>query len=168
ALISALTGVMVLFQPRAARKDLVVWVFDLSHARSYRQGDPATGTPGLDVLFEQRTGRSVRVDLVGSRGLDMRLISLFMVDSTGEQVPDLVEIEIGSVGKFFRPPLEEVGFLPLNDLLERDGLMDQIVTARFAPWTKEGAIFGVPRDVHPVTITYRADLRAAAGLYPFE
>jgi hypothetical protein len=57
-----------------------------------------------------------------------------------------------------------VGFLPLNDLLERDGLMDKIVSTRFAPWSKEGVIFGVPHDVHPVGITYRKDLFDEAGI----
>jgi arabinosaccharide transport system substrate-binding protein len=165
-LIALLTGGAILLQPQAAQRDMTMWIFAASHAKSYRDGDPASGTPGLDVLFEQKTGQSVRIDLVAGRALDMRLISLFMTDAMGDQVPDLVEIEIGSVGKFFRPPLQEVGLLPLNDLIERDGLMDQMVPARLAPWTKEGAIFGIPHDVHPVTLSYRADLYAEAGLDP--
>jgi arabinosaccharide transport system substrate-binding protein len=57
-----------------------------------------------------------------------------------------------------------VGFLPLNDFLKRDGLMDRMVPSRFAPWSKEGVIFGVPHDVHPVTISYRKDLFDEVGV----
>ena len=39
-----------------------------------------------------------------------------------------------------------------------DAWIDRVVAARFAPWSKRGLIFGVPHDVHPVTITYRHDL----------
>ena len=78
--------------------------------------------------------------------------------------PDLVEVEINRIGKFFRPPVEEVGFLPLNDLLKRDGLYDQIVESRYAPWSKQGVIFGIPNDLHPCTITYRDDLFREAGV----
>jgi arabinosaccharide transport system substrate-binding protein len=38
------------------------------------------------------------------------------------------------------------------------------VRSRFAPWTKSGHIFGVPHDVHPVTLTYRHDLFTEAGI----
>ena len=45
-----------------------------------------------------------------------------------------------------------------------DAWIDRIVRSRFAPWSKAGSIFGVPHDVHPVTITYRHDLFAEAGV----
>ena len=42
--------------------------------------------------------------------------------------------------------------------------MDKIVAARLAPWSKDGVIFGVPHDVHPVAIAYRDDLFREAGI----
>lgn len=45
-----------------------------------------------------------------------------------------------------------------------DMWMDRLLPARLAPWTKQGRVFGVPQDVHPVTITYRDDLFRAAGI----
>lgn len=162
-LLAVVSGVLALRTPPVERADLRVWAFAGSHVRSFRNPDPATGV-SLIGLYQQRTGRSVRVDQLATRALDIRLISLFMNDTIGDDVPDLAEIEIGSVGKFFRPPVDQVGFLPLNDLLERDGLLDQVVRARFAPWTKDGVIFGVPHDLHPVGITYRKDLFDQAGI----
>jgi arabinosaccharide transport system substrate-binding protein len=45
-----------------------------------------------------------------------------------------------------------------------DMWIDRIIRTRFAPWTKQGVIFGVPQDVHTVTITYRDDLFREAGI----
>ena len=45
-----------------------------------------------------------------------------------------------------------------------DAWIDRILPSRLSPWTKDGEIFGLPQDVHPVTITYRADLFAQAGV----
>ncbi len=128
---------------------------------SHRRGDPVR-VPSLVELHERAAGRSVAVSVISARALDVRLISLF--NSLSKDVPDLVEVEIGSVGKFFRPPVGEVGFLPLNRFIERDGIMDQMVRTRFAPWSKQGVVFGVPHDLHPVTITYRKDLFDLAGV----
>lgn len=45
-----------------------------------------------------------------------------------------------------------------------DAWIDRILPSRLGPWSKDGVIFGVPRDVHPVTLTYRDDLFRAAGI----
>src|SRR5439155_7679794 len=47
---------------------------------------------------------------------------------------------------------------------KRSGWYDQIVRARFAPWSKKGVIFGIPHDLHPTTIVYRKDLFDLAGV----
>ena len=87
-----------------------------------------------------------------------------MADPMSEEIPDLVEMEISLVGRFFRPPLKEVGFLPLDAQLDRTGWRDRLLQSRLAPWQKEGVTFGVPHDVHPCTITYRDDLFREAGV----
>jgi len=122
---------------------------------AHRRGEEVA-VPSLVELYRRRTGITATVNVISSRALDVRLISLF--NNRSPNVPDLVEVEIGSVGKFFRPPVDEVGFLPLNKYLERDGLMERMVQSRFAPWSKKGQIFGIPHDLHPCTITYRKDL----------
>ncbi len=163
-LVAIASGAVVATRRPAPPADLRVWVFADSHARAYRGNSP-TGSPGSLVdRYRQRTGQSARVELIASRALDTRLVSLFTATSAPRDLPDLVEIEIGSVGKFFRPPVDAVGFLPLDRYLEQSGLKHRIVATRFAPWTKDGVIFGVPHDVHPVTITYRKDLFDAAGI----
>ncbi len=159
-LVAAVSGsLMLLFRP-APRAEMKVWVFADSHANSYRTGD--NGKPSLIEQYEKSHGRRVDVSLIAAKAEDIRLMALFGSDSS--DVPDLAEVEIGSVGKFFIPPVREVGCLPLNDFLRRDGLLDKMVPSRFAPWSKEGVIFGVPHDVHPVTISYRKDLFDEVGV----
>jgi arabinosaccharide transport system substrate-binding protein len=151
------------FRPDTRRRtDLRLWVFDDLHRRTY-QGDGSPSTrPSLVEQFRQRTGKSVGIELVATRAEDVRLVSMFMSDA--KDVPDAVELEIGSVAKYFRPPTKDIGLLPLNDFLARSGWMDKVVRARFAPWSKNGVIFGVPYDVHPVVIVYRDDLFREAGI----
>ena len=52
------------------------------------------------------------------------------------------------------------------DRARPDAWIDRIVSNRLAPWTKQGVIFGVPHDVHPVTLSYRKDLWDEAGIDP--
>ncbi len=136
------------------------------------------------------------------------MAALLMSRPDAAELPDLVELQLESVGQYFRPPVEAVGLLPLNTYLESRGIreiktsadpgrpgwnarnltdgqiysfvggrwqpsvpgtrpdawIDRIVRNRLAPWSKRGVIFGVPHDVHPVTLTYRADLFAEAGV----
>src|SRR5215212_5705417 len=158
--ISAVSGGVLLFNPPAPRAEMKVWVSAHSHANSYRSG--IDGRPSLIEQYRQLYGVRVDVSLIAAKAEDVRLLSLF--GSNSSNVPDLAEVEIGSVGKFFIPPTKEVGFLPLNKFFERDGLMEKLVRSRIAPWTKDGVIFGVPHDVHPVTISYRKDLFDEAGV----
>ena len=161
-LAACVSGVVILVRPEPPRGDLTVWVFADTHARSFR--DPHGQTPSLVDLYRQKTGKSVDVKLINSQALNIRLNAIFDRDDAGPDVPDVVAVEISNVGRHFRPPLKYVGFLPLNDRLKRDGLLDRILAARLAPWTKDGQIFGLPMDVHPVTISYRRDLFEQAGI----
>jgi arabinosaccharide transport system substrate-binding protein len=160
------TGFVILRERPRRQADMIVWTFVESHARTYRgEGKEARDAGEAPVArFQRLTGRSVRVVHISARAEDVRLLSMFNSPNELESMPDAAEIEIGAVGKYFRPPVDEVGFLPLNDYLKKSGWYDDIVQSRFAPWSKEGRIFGVPHDLHPTTITYRKDLFDEAGV----
>ena len=160
ALVAVLAGAMVMLRPVPRPADLTVWTFAQEHARMYRQR--IDGRPSLVEQFEAATGRRVNVQLLASNALDVRFLSL--IHSQSRQVPDLVEIEIGSIGKYFRAPTDQIGLLPLDEFLRQSGLEEQIVPWRLTPWTKDGVVFGVPHDVHPVSLTYRKDLFDEAGV----
>lgn len=166
--LAGITSISMLFRPPSRQTDLVLWTFAEPHARMYR-GNPAlpvkaASSPTLLQQFETETGKSVRLDLVATQALDVRLLSMFMSGQAGDETPDLAEVEISSVGKYFRPPADQIGFRPLNDYLEKSGWLHRILPSRLAPWSKQGKVFGIPHDLHPSTVTYRKDLFDEAGV----
>jgi arabinooligosaccharide transport system substrate-binding protein len=167
-ILAAATGAAEYFHRPAARADLTVWVFADDEAATFRSPPPAPPSPpggqSLIERFHRLTGRSVTVQLLAQRALDSRLMSLFMSDDPRQTVPDLVELDLSSVPMFFRPPATDIGLLPLNTFLEESGDLQRIFPSRLVPWSRHGLIFGIPRDVHPVTITYRKDLFDQAGV----
>src|SRR5688500_4976726 len=154
-IVALATGTLVALRPTYRQADLTMWLFAHSHYKSF---DP------LIPSFQREHNIKVNLELMAFQAEQTRLRSLFMSDLRNPQIPDVVEIEIGQVGMFFRPPVDDVGFVPLNDILKKTGWYDKILEQRFAPWSKEGVIFGVPHDVHPVTIMYRHDLFTEAGV----
>lgn len=160
--VAIVSGILVAFRPTKSDDSLHVWLFVQGHADSMRE--PFDGHASLARQFEAETGQKVSIDFINGRALVTRLLSLFQSGASGKKLPDLVAIEISSVGQFLRQPPEQIPFHPLNAWLERDGLYDRFVEARFAPWTRDGIIFGIPHDVHPTTLTYRKDLFDQAGI----
>ncbi|HEX4054961.1 MAG TPA: extracellular solute-binding protein [Tepidisphaeraceae bacterium] len=169
---AAISAIAVWKQPPLPRADLVLWSFDETHARTFRDRLPdghGRIMPSLVNQFERRLGLRVRISLIGEMGENIRLASAFMAQA-GPQSPDLCEIEIHSIGQFLRPPNDDIGLLPLNDFLRQSGWGGRIMASRFAPWSKidprtgRRIIYGIPADVHPVTITYRKDLFDEAGI----
>src|SRR5262245_19570372 len=132
---------------------LTYWTFANTHYDAYLQAAPS---------FEAaHPGVKVDVQLVSGEAVTSRLQAAFWADL---DVPDLVEVEIGSAGSFFRGPLADVGFVDLTERIHRAGLWERMVRARFAPYTRRGRIFGLPHDVHPVQLAYRRDLFDRWGL----
>jgi arabinosaccharide transport system substrate-binding protein len=154
-IIALIAGVVVAVRPGQEKADLTVWVFADSHYKAYRP---------LIPQFEKQNHVKVNLNVLNARALGVRLTSLFMSDEPNEEAPDLVEVEIGLMGRFLRPPTNYIGFLPLNDRLHDSGLDERIVPTRFAPWSKEGQIFGLPHDLHPCVMVYREDLFREAGV----
>ncbi len=151
-LIAVASGVAILGRSPRPTANLTVWTFTSADAIADR---------AMAAAFARATGRSVRVDRVAAPALDVRLSSLFMSDlrpANGPGRPDVVELEIASVGKFLRGSADDVGFLPLGGYLRRGRWSEQIVPARLVPYSHGGHVFGVPLDLHPVTLVYRRDL----------
>lgn len=164
-IITLMTACAIAWRPAEVRKDVTLWTFAESHVRMLTgksKRSPDTNSPV--ARFEAQTGKSLNPKIVGSRGMDIRLLSMFNNPESSTEIPDIVFLEISGLGRYFRAPADQMGLMPLNDRLKATGWYDQLVEARFAPYTKEGKIFGVPIDLHPVTLTYRKDLWDEAGI----
>jgi arabinosaccharide transport system substrate-binding protein len=146
---------MVLMLWPVPKKDgLVFWIFARTHQRLY---EPMTA----DWNSARRPAERVHMLLLSGQALQRRLLSGFLA---GTPVPDLVEAYAQIVSQAFKGPLEEVGFVDLTDIVRAEGIDQQINAPSFVPWTSRGRIFGLPHDVHPVLLAYRADLTEAAGI----
>lgn len=148
------------------RADLVVWTFAAEHAQMFS----APGhSAGLSVIehFHDRTGRTVSIELMPPRALDLRLMSMLRSDEAlSEALPDVVQIESLSAAKFLDGEADEIVLLPLEGRLARDGLLERVLPSRLAAWSRHGHAYGVPFDTHAVALAYRRDLFEAAGLDP--
>lgn len=134
---------------------LVYWTFAKPHYLAYQKALPA---------FEAaHPGVTVDLELVSNTALASRLQAALLANL---DVPDLCEVEISQAGSLFRGPVRDIGLVDLTDRLHQTGLWDQMVQARFSPYTSRGRVFGLPHDVHPVQIVYRRDLFAKYGINP--
>ena len=103
----------------------------------------------------------LNVRLIQYQALERRLVAAFTADAP---VADLVETESQAMARAFSGPVNDVGFVDLTERLQREGLYDAINRPSFSLWTTRGRTFGLPHDVHPVLLGYRADIVEAAGI----
>jgi arabinosaccharide transport system substrate-binding protein len=145
-------SVGALFKARAQNGDAVVlWLFSPEHRQLY--------VPLLEQADE--LDRPLDMQLMSIAAIERRMMSGFF---GGLPTADLIEVERAVVGRAFTGPIESVGFLDLTDRLRDEGLLAEINPPSFGPVTSRGRIFGLPHDVHPVLLAYRADIVEAAGI----
>ena len=152
--LAVVSAIVLLLWPIPQKEGLVFWIFAKTHQRLY---EPMTAAWNTTQPPEAR----VHMVLLSGNALQRRLLSGFL---SGTPVPDIVEAYAQIVTQAFKGPLEDVGFVDLTDMVRAEGIDQQINAPSFAPWTSRGRIFGLPHDVHPVLLAYRADLVEAAGV----
>ncbi len=155
-LLTVLSGLWLALRPAPHRNaTLTYWTFAKPHYEAYQKALPA---------FEKaHPGVTVDLELVSNTALAQRLQAALLANL---DVPDLCEVEISQAGSLFRGPQKDIGFTDLTDRLHQTGLYDQMVQARFSPYTSRGRIYGLPHDVHPIQIAYRRDLFEKLGIDP--
>lgn len=131
----------------------VMWTFGRSHVPGYKPVEERWNRENPDKPFN--------ILLLDFVALENRMLSGFL---SGTPVADLLEVERSIAARAFTGPLEEVGFVDITDRMRSEGLLDRINPPSLSPWTSRGRIFGLPHDVHPVLLAYRADLIEAAGI----
>lgn len=139
------------------REGVSFWTFANNHYFLY---DP--------ILTERNktVDPDVHPILLSGMVLQRRMMAGFL---SGTPLADMMEVERNIVGQAFRGPVEAVGFVDLTEKLqeatfESKPLIEQINGPSFLPWSNRGRIFGIPHDVHPVVLAYRADIVEAAGI----
>ncbi len=150
--IAVLSTLALSFWPSRQIEGRTMWTFAAPHFRMYEpiiDDWNKTGTPKIDMK------------MIGLVALERRMMGAFM---SGTPSADLLEVERRIAARSFTGPLDAVGFVDLTDRLSEEGLLDEINEPSFGPWMSRGRIFGLPHDVHPVMLGYRADIVEAAGI----
>ncbi len=129
------------------------WLFARLHHEMY--------VPLVDQWNKQHASEPLRLSLFGVQAMEQRLMSSFMA---GVPSAELLEVERAMSARVFAGPLESVGFADLTKRVEADHLRERVHPAAFKPWTMQGHVFGIPHDLHPVMLGYRADIVEAAGI----
>lgn len=148
--IAAVSSVLVLSRPEPRTEGVRMWLAASPHLKMY---EPIVRTWPDDMR--------PRFTLLSLVGLEQRMLAGFMTEAP---TADLIEAERRVAARAFVGPLDGVGFVDLTDRLKAEGLFEQINPPAFGPWTSRGRVFGLPHDVHPVMLGYRADLVEAAGI----
>ncbi len=146
------SSIAVLSWPIPQHQGLEFWIFSKGHGDLYET-----------TLTQWNSEKDPKVDmsLLSNEALRQRMLASFLTDTPAA---DLMEVERNFVPQAFTGPIEDVGFVDLTDRLKQEGIYEQLNEPSFAPWTSRGRIFGLPHDVHPMMLVYRADVFEAAGI----
>lgn len=150
--LAVLSTVVIAFSSSPKAEERSVWLFARPHYLLYQ--------PMVEAWNKERRP-GIELRLLANAALERRMMSAFFA---GTPSADFIEVERRMVGRAFSGPLESVGFVDLTELMKRDGLFELINEPSFGPWASRGRVFGIPHDVHPVMLAYRADIVEAAGI----
>jgi arabinosaccharide transport system substrate-binding protein len=152
--LAIVSAIVLLLWPIPQKEELGFWIFAKTHQRLYEPMTEAWNSA-------QPPAQRVHLVLLSAGALQRRLLSGFLSETP---LPDLAEAYVQIVAQAFLGPLADVGLVDLTDIIRAEGIDEQINAPSFAPWTSRGRIFGLPHDVHPVLLAYRADVVEAAGI----
>ncbi len=158
ALLAVVSTAAVLAWPRPERGGLEFWTFAPHHTRMY---EPVIESWNQKAGSDHPDRQRVSLSTLSTGALAQRAQAGFWAQTP---TADLIEVEQPMIGRFVAGPIDEVGFHDLTDRLREEGIDQRLNPASFAPWTSRGRVFGLPHDVHPVLLCYRADLVEAAGI----
>jgi len=147
-----LSAVFVMIRKPQEAGDLQFWVFSPEHRAMY--------LPMIEE-YEQSSDVQLEIAQMSIPAIQSRMMSGFF---GGLPTADLIEVEKNAIGQAFMGPPEAIGFHDLTDLLIDEGLLEQLNQPSLSPWSLDGRVFGLPHDVHPVMLAYRADITEAAGI----
>lgn len=152
AFLAVCSSIVVAVAPAGDRAGKSMWTFARLHQQLYEP-----------KVIEWNYGHppGVHMTLMGIPALEQRMLSGFL---SRTPTADLIEAERRIAARAFTGPLESVGFVDLTDRLRNEGLDAQINGPSLSPWSSRGRVFGLPHDIHPVMLAYRADIIEGAGI----
>jgi len=150
-LMVVLLAVGIVSTVSAETVELEFWTFVSAHADYYEMKAEEFNKlhPEIDFVFNTQTFP-----------WDQMHDKLNIALQTGIGAPDVVDIEISKLATILSR--EDTGLLGLNSLV--DQYKDDLVMARFTPYTKDGVIYGIPTHIGTGVIFYNRALFDEAGV----
>jgi arabinosaccharide transport system substrate-binding protein len=154
-LLAVASMITVAVRPSGHKGEVELWTSARQHYYMYQ--------PVVDKWNQSAplSRDQISMTLLSQPALEQRMLSGFL---SGTPTAELLEVERRIAARAFAGPLSSVGFVDLTDRLKAEGLLDKLNGPSFSPWSSRGRIFGIPHDVHPVMLGYRADIIEAAGI----
>ncbi len=134
------------------QQEIVIWTFVQTHADYFEWVTSEYEKLHPEVTFT--------IEVMENVALQDRMI--VVNSSGGEESPDLVDIEQNAFSRYMTE--ETMMFQPLNELMERDGILDKIVEARLQLYSWNDNYYGLEHALCPVTMAYRQDLFEEYGI----
>lgn len=135
------------------RRGMPFWVFNKVHSLTYR--------PFVDRWNAAHPENRVDLLLIQIDAYERRLLAGVTAETP---IGDILETERRLAARAFLGPPGTIGYYDLTEKLRAEGLLETMNAPSFAPWTSHGRVYGIPHDVHPMLLAYRADLIEAAGI----
>ncbi len=151
--IALISSVVVAIWPVPPNTATKFWIFAKQHEPIYKEV--------LAHWNRDHPSEPVQLQILSVPVMEQRMMSGFLSNTP---VADLLEVERSIAGRAFTGPIDRVGFVDLSARIKEEELLEQVNAPSFSPWTSRGHIFGLPHDVHPVMLLYRADIVEAAGI----
>jgi arabinosaccharide transport system substrate-binding protein len=148
----ALVTLAVAFSAQAAEKRKVtLWSFAQNNVDEYvaRKAD-----------VEKKFDIELDIQVVPQNAFVQKLQAV-MMDQKG--VPDAIEWLIEN-NKILNASPKKSFVIPLDDYVKKSEAFKKVVPGRVAWTTYGGHVYGLPHDVHPVTLIYNETLWKAAGV----
>lgn len=119
----------------------------------------------LDLQVErwndEHPDEKIKLD-IQKYSLDDLVSKLQLAFSTGQNVPDIADVEISSVGLFMQGTEDDIQFLPLDEYIEP--LEDQLQMQRLKQYNYAGHYYGVDINCGTCVAYYNVELLEAAGI----
>lgn len=134
------------------QQEIIIWTFVQTHGDYFEWVTSEYEKLHPEVNFT--------VEVMEFNALNDRMV--VVNSSGGEEAPDFVDVEQGQFSRYMTD--ETMMFQPLNELMERDGILDKVVEARLNLYAWNDNYYGLEHALCPLTMAYREDIFEEYGL----
>ncbi len=139
---------------RDETNEIVWWTFgeEDGDIKAMRSAFDRLGIPGMKL----------KVVRYGFEELHDKLLAVFT--SGGRGAPDLCDVEISQIGRFYKH--DPIGFMDLTERIRNSPFYDDQIIERAAPYSYKGRLYGIDADMTLSMIYYRRDIFEQHGINP--